>query len=158
MMVQPNDDIARAIGARIRASDGDVMRLASFHDDPIAFARERAGARGAKWALVDEHGRALGMGGFEPIMPGTINAWLLGTSEWPARKFEVVRWARRAVRWILDSKTAFRVQAHCFADDQGANRFLAVVGLKHEATLRRYAGGRDVNVWSAVNEDDPVVH
>jgi RimJ/RimL family protein N-acetyltransferase len=157
MMVLPNRELAVAIGQRLRSSDARAMLCASFHDDPVEYVCERARAGGAKWVLVED-GEALGMGGFEPIAPGTVNAWLIGTPEWPRRRFEVVRWARRAVRHILASGAANRVQAYCFAHDPGANRFLEAVGLVHEATFRKYAEGHDVNVWSAIHEDDPVVH
>lgn len=157
MIVEPTDALATAIGRRLRESDARAMMLASWHDDPVEFACARARADGAKWVFIED-GAPIGMGGFEPIAPGTVSAWLLGTPEWPRHKFKVVRWARGAVRYILSSAAAYRVQAFCFAHDRGANRFLEAIGLKHEAIFHRYAEGLDVNVWSAINETRPVVH
>lgn len=136
---------------RMRESDRRVISQTRFVFDPEDFALERYRLDGLKLAALARDGKPVGIGGLAPKVPGVWIAWVLGTDRWGECGGEVVWFARRAVRRLLAEGGGHRVEAHAAAEDAKARRYMELVGLKYEGTLRgARSQGSDLAVYAIV--------
>lgn len=88
-----------------------------------------------------------------PLMPQLRNAWAFGTDRFrrvvPALSREVNSW-----KPLLVAEGVHRIEARCLADHDLAGRWMAGLGARREAVMKRYGrGGEDFELWAWTAEN-----
>lgn len=121
------------------------------------FAISRWKTYGPAWAMAEDDGDALVMGGvnFTNDWAGTM--WLVAIEGLrPESWRKLLRFTRTVISNALDPKNIaarHRIEAHVMADWPGAQRLVKRLGFTYEGTLRQAGkNGESVQVWSIVRE------
>lgn len=126
-----------------------VSGLATFNADTAATVL--IGAPGQKVVLLGPDNLPVVAGGFSPIAPGVVEAWMVGTMDgWAAHWRTITRGCRRLVDTQLE--TVHRVQVCSLAGRTQAHAWYERgVGFAREGVLRRWgARGDDFVMHSKV--------
>ncbi len=103
--------------------------------------------------VIKADGEPIAVGGFVPQRPGVFRDFMLTTPEaWEKHWFGVTRVCRHAMDWMLNSKTAHRLECICLASRETKNsRWYKTIGYNREATLYGFcASGADAVSFSRV--------
>jgi len=102
-------------------------------------------------ALVN--GEPVMVGGFSKTNGGAATAWMWGTDNAKYAAVEFTRFSKRAVKYLLENGVFHRIQAFPAVFHTRAARWIEAIGMKREATLRKYGcGGEDFYLYAAIKE------
>ena len=119
------------------------------------FAMERFNTDGIKITAVACDGSPVGIGGLELTSPGVWTGWVVGTERWSECGSEIIWHARKLVRNLLkQGEVCQRIQALCVTDDDGAKRYLELIGFKFEGAMRKVRKDfGDMSMYSIISDD-----
>lgn len=122
--------------------------------DPERFALAMACRVGPKWALVQQDGTPVAIGGYDMIRPGVWQDYLIGTVDgWKHYWRSITKHCNQVMAFMLKEE-AWRLQCVALADRTMAHKWFKAVGLEYEGTLRNYgAAGEDCFMFSRVRAD-----
>ncbi len=138
------------ICSQLSESERDQFEALGFGDfDPEALASMLYAKPGPK-LLLKVDGVPVACGGYDSVSPGVMQSWMVGTEQgWARYGRAITRETRRFMRRLLSVEGIHRLQTMCLADRSEARRWYEAIGLKHEATLRRFArDGRDCVLYA----------
>lgn len=120
--------------------------------DPDTAARGFMNMPGFKFTLLDSEGLPAAAGGYEEILPGIWQSWMVGTCEGWAGNWRAMT---KACRWAMDGlfeQGARRLQTSALASRTKAIEWYERgLGLEREGTWRRFgAHGEDVAIFSRI--------
>jgi hypothetical protein len=104
-------------------------------------------SRGPAWA-VRLNGKLVAVGGHTPIWAGRTVLWgYLGADCGPA----LPTMTREVLRQIKTIKVEFpRIEAYADRHHKAGNRWLRILGFKHEGVMRKFCNGVDYSLYSRV--------
>ena len=119
------------------------------------FAIERFNTEGLKLTAVAADGTPVGIGGLELTSPGVWTGWVVGTDRWNECGPEIIWHARKLVRKMLkEGDVCQRIQALCVTDDEGARRYLELIGFTFEGAMRKVRKDfGDMSMYSIISDD-----
>ena len=119
------------------------------------FAIERFSTDGVKLTAFTEDGVPAGIGGLELTSPGVWTGWVVGTDRWGECGREIIWHARKLVRNMLkEDEVCRRIQALCITDDEGARRYLELIGFRFEGSMRRVRkDSGNMSMYSIISDD-----
>lgn len=139
------------IAATMRPDErAQFVALSGLADyDAEAAARALTCITGPAWVAVDDDGRAVLAGGFDPLRPGVYEAWLAGSLEdWQAHGRSFTRICARAIKQLL-AGGAHRIQTCALATRTEAHAWYEALGFVREGVLRGYgAHGEDFVMYA----------
>lgn len=106
---------------------------------------------GPKWALVEQDGKPVCIGGYDMIREGVWQDFLIGSVEgWQNHWRSITKHCRRVMDVMLKTE-AWRLQTVSLADRTRAHQWYRTLGLEYEGTLRAYgANGEDCFMFSRI--------
>ena len=124
--------------------------------NPEVAARGFMNTGGVKFTLVDEHHDPLVAGGFEEIIPGVWQSWMVGNMDGWATHWRTIT---KGCRWVMDGlfeMGARRLQTTALASRTDAIRWYERgLGMQREGTWRNFgAKGEDVACFARVRRED----
>lgn len=119
------------------------------------FAMERFSTDGVKLTAVTADGVPAGIGGLELTSPGVWTGWAIGTDRWSECGTEIIWHARKLVRNMLkEDEVCRRIQALCVTDDEGARRYLELIGFTFEGAMRKVRKDLgNMSMYSIISDD-----
>jgi len=119
--------------------------------DPDIAARALSMVQGPVFALVDEKGIPVLLGGFEPKRRGVYEAWLAGTTEgWDRHWRRFTRECARQVEAML-TLHAHRIEVYALENMTRVHAWYEHIGFVREATLNGYcADGRSIVLYARI--------
>lgn len=145
------------LARRLRPDEADhFAALSGVAFDPEIAARCWANTPGAVWCLVGADGRPIVAGGFEPVRPGVVHAWMVGTPEaWTAHWHAITRACRRLLRATL-ATDVHRVEVTTLHRRVAACAWYAkALRLRFEALHHAAACDGSDTVTYAITRSDP---
>lgn len=118
---------------------------------PDVAARTWAATGGEAYALLGNDGCAIAVAGMQPVAPGVMEAWMVGTMDgWDRYWRTLTKLCRRQIDTAL--KSAHRVQICSLASRVKAGEwYVRGLGMRREGLLRRYANGHDAVMYARTN-------
>lgn len=141
------------------------MKLRDATPDDLAYVSERSISRGVKehpqsidlvYALEDDAGAVLVVGGMKLIAPGVGWAWLDFTDSVRVHKYSVIRVVRDWLLTMMRTQGLHRVMASVREDFPEAISLVEHLGFKAESTMWRFFGDADGLMYSIVKEPTDV--
>jgi len=112
---------------------------------------------GLKFAGVNGDGVAICAGGWDEIIPGVWQSWMVGTDEyWRAYWRSITKYSRRIMDELLYSGTARRLQTGALAARTAACEwYVRGLNMVPEGVCKNYGlGGEDMATFARVKESD----
>lgn len=121
--------------------------------DPDLCARSLAANSGPAWLLLSPSNEPWVAGGLEPLRPGVMSAWAIGTPEaWEKSWRSITKQGRRMLREAM-SQGIRRIEVICLAERDCAHAWYARLGFQFEGRLRHYfTDGSDGMMFAMTRE------
>lgn len=130
------------VASNMRQCDIDCLTAATTIGDPEVFGLNRWQTDGAAWALHDDFGEPIAMGGISQVVPWIGTAWMVATD---VMDTDSASWKKliRHSRTVFHNaaKTIPRIEAHVLRSWSEADKFAR--SLKFELEGVRYRAGRN---------------
>lgn len=128
------------VASNMRQTDVDCLTAATTITDPEVFGLNRWQTDGAAWALHDDNGKPIAMGGISQVVPWCGTAWMVTTDEMDSASWKKLMRHSRKV-FFNAAKTIPRIEAHVLRSWAEADKFAR--SLKFELEGVRYRAGRN---------------
>ena len=141
------------LAERMREDEREQYEALAFEPFSVDGASKSFISKGGPaFCLVDPDGNPLCAGGFEPLVPGVWQSWMLGSYE----GWENWRAITKASRWVMGNLFAGgarRLQGSCIPTRSAAIEwFKRGLGMDHEGTYRAFGfHGEDLMQFARVN-------
>lgn len=133
-MIVPLTTLAAVVlSTRLRERDMREVVCTSWHDDLAGWAATIANQRGWHYAINDDAGRPVAMGGGVLLWPGVAQTWLVASDELPRHAVSLVR-AAHLMHAELAAAGVHRFQTYCLRGYETGRRFLERLGYRCEGT------------------------
>lgn len=121
--------------------------------DPDLCARSLARTDGPAWLLMSPGNEPWIAAGLEPVRPGVMRAWAIGTPEgWEKGWRSITKQGRRMLCEALGQGVR-RIELVCLAEREAAHRWYARLGFRVEGRLSRFfADGSDGMMFAMTRE------
>lgn len=131
---------AVSVAARMRESDWDCVRAFTTITSPEVFGLNRWQTDGPAWALFNDFGEPVAMGGISQSVPWSGTAWMVATDDMDSASWKkLMRHSRTVFRNA--AKVIPRIEANVLRDWPEADKFAR--NLKFELEGVRYRAGRN---------------
>tara|TARA_R110000868_G_scaffold290612_1_gene550814 strand:- start:905 stop:1414 length:510 start_codon:yes stop_codon:yes gene_type:complete len=126
----------------MRESDRVEVYALRPHDNWYRLTYEmHAHIKGNGRGIIAWHdGKPAGLGAFTELHPGCWEAWMIGTDDFKAVLFELIRWGRRTAREILETQLGNRCQCDSHETHHEAHKLLLAMGAEPEGPPMRGYG------------------
>jgi hypothetical protein len=114
------------------------------------------GRIGHKFGLYGDDGTPIAVGGWDPVLDGVWQAWMIGSDEgWTRHWFPITRAARRVMRTLFNSDGARRLQVNVLESRvKACEWYVRGLGMTHEGTMRGFGvNGENVATFARLKED-----
>lgn len=139
---------AVSVATRMRAMDWECLRAVTEITSPEVFGLNRWQTDGAAWALFNDFGEPIAMGGLSQSVPWSATAWMVATDAMDSASWKkLIRHSRTVFRNA--AKTIPRIEAHVLEGWPEAEKFAGKLLFKYEGT-RRCAGRDGQNISTYV--------
>lgn len=111
---------------------------------------------GHKFVLLTDAGEPVVVGGWDPLIDGVWQSWMVGTAEgWEQHWRSITKFSHKVMRTMFQSCGARRLQTNGLAKRVLACKWYAEgLGMTHEGTMRGFGlNGEDLAFYSRVKED-----
>lgn len=131
---------AVSIATRMRAMDWECLRAVTTIESAEVFGLNRWQTDGAAWALFNDLGEPVAMGGLSQSVPWVATAWMVATDAMDTASWKkLVRHSRTVFRNA--AKAIPRIEAHVLHGWPEAEKFASMLKFELEGT--RYRAGRN---------------
>jgi hypothetical protein len=131
---------AVSVAANMRELDWECLRAVTEITSPEVFGLNRWQTDGAAWALVNDFGEPIAMGGLSQVVPWCATAWMVATDSMDTASWKkLVRHSRTVFRNA--AKTIPRIEAQILGTWTEAEKFATHLNFEFEGVRRR--AGRD---------------
>lgn len=97
------------------------------------------------------NGKIICSGGIYPIWHGVGDAWFVGSNTIYDYPITITKLVKKTLNELMDINNFHRVQAYVRHDWEDAQRWIKVLGMQNEGTVRKYStDGRDHILFSKV--------
>lgn len=144
-------DVAH-VAARMRERDRKEFLAVSPYDeaDMLASLPDRFTEKGF---CFRKDGEPVGIGIMAVSRPNVVTLGFFATDDFPRIALPVARFTRRVLFPAYRAEGVHRIEAYTVADYEDAHRWIEMVGLTYEATLRAFGrDGEDFKVFSWVDD------
>jgi hypothetical protein len=142
VLTEPNLYTIEAVCLNLRESDEveifNVMQLASkMH---LAHHCYQAVMNNGRGRVAWYNGRPTAVIALTTLWTGVWEIWMFGTNDFRNVAFDLVRWARREAREILDHAEGHRIQCDCRVGHPDAHKLLQAFGARPEGPPMKQFG------------------
>lgn len=128
------------VAKNMRAMDVECVRAVTTIENPEVFGLNRWQTDGAAWALVNDAGEPVAMGGISQAVPWAGTVWMVATDGMTATLWKkLIRHCRKVA--VNAAKTIQRIEANVLQGWPEAERFARSLRFELEGVRRR--AGRD---------------
>lgn len=133
--------------------DWECLHAATEITSAEVFGLNRWQTDGAAWALFNDFGEPIAMGGLSQSVPWSATAWMVATDAMDQASWKKLMRHSRKV-FTNAAKLIPRIEAHVLSSWSDADRFARQLGFQLEG-VRRRAGRDGQDILTFVYQDKP---
>lgn len=128
------------VACNMRERDRECLEAVTMITDPEVFGLNRWQTDGAAWAMFNDAGEPIAMGGISQLVPWVGTTWIVATNDMDVRSWKkLVRHSRKVLHNA--AKTIPRIEAYVLESWYEADKFARSMGFEFESERKR--AGRD---------------
>lgn len=143
------DDVAHILW-RLRKSDHTEVMSMRWADNVPALVHDvtEYWARPGWVFYGGDNDTPIAIVGATPMWPGRYQVWMLATPQFPRIALSMTKFIKNTMIPLLEEKGAIRCDTPCAANRPEAQKWLRLLGAKHEGLARNYGkNGEDFHIF-----------